>query len=443
MSDFDDGGDDDLMYDSGGDIADDGSQGSEEDAAVQVENKYFEAKDAAQDSKKEGIKGFEEVLELDTEKSQWGFKALKRLCKLNFQLNKHPEVKKRFQQLLKEYATLLMENEKGLNSLLDFLGGSPDIKDYYDLTLSQLEKNGNKKAMLRLELRLAKVLFDNKDYNTLEKKLTAMHRECQLPDGNDDPAKGNQLMDIYALEISMYSARNNNRKLKELYERAIKLKGLCNPRIAGIIHECGGKMHMRERNWTDANTDFFEAFKNYDDAGARKQSCQCLKYLVLANMLSNSNVNPFHEQRAKSYQNNKEIEAMLNLVEAYQNSDLKRFERELRASKESVMDDEFIASYIPDLMKKIRCRVLLERIKPYTNITIGFIAKELNITAKDVEPLLVELILDGKVQGRIDQINQILQLQGATSSSIAQYRALAKWADNLTNLEKTLFGRLN
>jgi len=83
-----------------------------------------------------------------------------------------------------------MENEKGLNSLLDFLGTSPDIKEYYDLTLSQLEKNGNKarftfeysallinlwtftclqKAMLRLELRLAKVLFDNKDYVTLEK----------------------------------------------------------------------------------------------------------------------------------------------------------------------------------------------------------------------------------------------------------------------------------
>lgn len=193
-------------------------------------------------------------------------------------------------------------------------------------------------------------------------------------------------------------------------------------------------MHMRERNWTEANTDFFEAFKNYgmtrlytqtntkiytfaslaDDAGARKQSCQCLKYLVLANMLSNSNVNPFHEQRAKSYQNNKEIEAMLNLVEAYQNSDLKRFEKELRSNKEAVLNDEFIASYIEDLMKKIRCRVLLERIKPYTNITISFIAKELNIDPKEVEPLLVELILDGQVQGQIDQINQILLLQGAT-----------------------------
>src|SRR5262245_9118989 len=117
MSDFDDAGDDDLMYDSGGDIDDAGSQGSEEDAAVQARlppiassialhplaasrsktstskprvcrsrcrslqktltrprlprRARFAFVDAAQDSKKEGIKGFEEVLELDTEKSQW------------------------------------------------------------------------------------------------------------------------------------------------------------------------------------------------------------------------------------------------------------------------------------------------------------------------------------------------------------------------------------
>jgi hypothetical protein len=37
-----------------------------------------------------------------------------------------------------------MENEKAINNLLDFLSGSPDIKEYYDMTLQQLEKNGNK-----------------------------------------------------------------------------------------------------------------------------------------------------------------------------------------------------------------------------------------------------------------------------------------------------------
>lgn len=72
-----------------------------------------------------------------------------------------------------------------------------------------------------------------------------MHAECQTPDGRDDPSKGNQLMEIYAMEISMHSARANYRKLKELYEKALQIKGLCNPKISGIIHECGGKMHMR------------------------------------------------------------------------------------------------------------------------------------------------------------------------------------------------------
>jgi COP9 signalosome complex subunit 2 len=240
-----------------------------------------------------------------------------------------------------------------------------------------------------------------------------MHKECQLPDGSDDPSKGNQLMDIYALEISMYSARGNNRKLKELYERALKIKGLSSPRIAGIIHECGGKMYMRERSWENAITDFFEAFKNYDDAGARKQSCQCLKYLVLATMLSGSDINPFHEQRAKSYQTNKEIEAMTSLVDAYQRHDLKKFEKELKSNKESIMDDEFIADYIQDLMKKIRSEVLRDLIKPYTNITVGFVARELNISSPDVVELLVEMILDGSISGKIDQINQILLLSGS------------------------------
>jgi hypothetical protein len=73
-----------------------------------------------------------------------GFKALKRLCKLYFQLKKHAEVKTHFNKLLKEYTQLLMENEKAINNLLEFLAGSPDIKHLYDITLKQLEKNGNK-----------------------------------------------------------------------------------------------------------------------------------------------------------------------------------------------------------------------------------------------------------------------------------------------------------
>ena len=42
-------------------------------------------------------------------------------------------------------------------------------------------------------------------------------------------------------------------------------------------------------------------------------------------------------------------------------------------------------------------------IQPYMRIRIPFVSKELNIPEPDVEQLLVGLILDGRIQGRIDQ----------------------------------------
>ena len=38
--------------------------------------------------------------------------------------------------------------------------------------------------------------------------------------------------------------------------------------ISVFILECGGKMHLREGEFSKAHTDFFEAFKNYDESGS-------------------------------------------------------------------------------------------------------------------------------------------------------------------------------
>lgn len=68
--------------------------------------------------------------------------------------------------------------------------------------------------------------------------------------------------------------------------------------------ECGGKMHLREGEFEKAHTDFFEAFKNYDESGSPRRTT-CLKYLVLANMLMKSGINPFDSQEVcvlNSYQ---------------------------------------------------------------------------------------------------------------------------------------------
>lgn len=110
----------------------------------------------------------------------------------------------------------------------------------------------------------------------------------------------------------MYTAQKNNKKLKALYEQSLHIKSaIPHPLIMGVIRgkstflipnkcnqififlkliisltfsaECGGKMHLREGEFEKAHTDFFEAFKNYDESGSPRRTT-CLKYLVLANM---------------------------------------------------------------------------------------------------------------------------------------------------------------
>jgi COP9 signalosome complex subunit 2 len=56
--------------------------------------------------------------------------------------------------------------------------------------------------------------------------------------------------------------------------------------------------HSSVGQWNKASEDFFESFRNYDEAGSQ-QRIHVLKYLVLANMLTGSEVNPFDSQETK------------------------------------------------------------------------------------------------------------------------------------------------
>jgi len=89
------------------------------------------------------VKQFEEVLAAEAkqdEKGEWGFRSCKWLVRLNYQLNRHDQVKKYFTLMLKDYKTLLVEKEKALKKLLESLEDSPDAAELFQQTLTTLEK---------------------------------------------------------------------------------------------------------------------------------------------------------------------------------------------------------------------------------------------------------------------------------------------------------------
>ena len=202
-------------------------------------------------------------------------------------------------------------------------------------------------------------------------------------------------------------------------------------------------MHLREQEYEKAHIDFFEAFKNYDEPGSPRR-ITCLKYLVLANMLMRSTINPFDSQEAKPYKDNPDIQAMTNLIGAYQNNNIKEFENILQKNRQSIMDDPFIREHIEILLRTIRTKVLMKLIKPYTKIRIQFLAQELNIDLDEVENLLVGCILDQTIRGKIDQVQHVLELdQEQNIQGLLRYQAINKVTNQLQTVQHTILQRFH
>jgi hypothetical protein len=100
--------------------------------------------------------------------------------------------------------------------------------------------------------------------------------------------------------------------------------------------------------------------------------------------------------------------------------------------------------------------VLQKIIAPYTRVTLPALAEELNINTKEVEELIISLILDNTINAKIDEIKQelvIIGTGGATSVKTEKtgksvqsqqpvqkdaYDALLKWQHQLSLIHQNI-----
>ena len=196
----------------------------------------------------------------------------------------------------------------------------------------------------------------------------------------------------------------------------------------------------------------------------------CLKYLVLANMLMQSDVDPFGSQEAKSFQTNEEVKAMTDLVQAYQANDIASFESLLEKHKKSISEDAFVAEHIQALLDNVRTQVLLKTVRPYSKVKLPHLSEELKIPEKELESLLVNLVLDNVLDAKINQVTGMLEInresivdaseqkkeqqeealvgqsQGGKElqkkSEESEYDALDKWSNEINRTQDILFANL-
>ncbi|KAM0788730.1 hypothetical protein ACM66B_002822 [Microbotryomycetes sp. NB124-2] len=423
-----------------------------EEGVVDVENEYYTAK-SQREQPDVALASFQKIVDNERaagEQGEFGFKSLKQMTKLCFRHGRYDEALQHYKTLLTYIKKAVTRNvaEKSINGILDYVSAEQKLdtskmQEFYEVTMKALEDAKNERLSTKTNLKLAKLWLDRKEYGRLSNMLKDLHESCApTDDGTDvDSSKSTLQLEVYALEIQMYGETKNNKKLREIYEKSQRVRSaIPHPRIQGVIRECGGKMYMSEKDWDKAQIDFFEAFRAYDEAGS-PQRIQVLKYLVLAHMLMDSSINPFDSQETKPYKNDSQISAMTDLVAAYQRRDVHEAEKILRDNKATIMDDPFIRYYIDDVLRSLRTQWILEIIKPYTRIEIDYLARQLGISSDEIESILVSLILDGKVQGRIDQVLRRLELDRHKAVEAKRYAALDRWTNQLAAIQSSMLGK--
>jgi COP9 signalosome complex subunit 2 len=143
------------------------------------------------------------------------------MVKICFALGDTENALKYYNELLTYTTRAVTRNysEKSINNILDKISLSSDtafMERFYNITLTALEEQQNERLWLKTNLKLAKLWLDRQEYGRLNKILRLLHKACQNEEGEDDQSKGTHLLEVYAIEIQMYTETKNNKKLKVL-----------------------------------------------------------------------------------------------------------------------------------------------------------------------------------------------------------------------------------
>jgi len=438
-------------YESDGGWSDNEGDEEQNENEVMIINTFYEAEQAKDKNPDEALEKFETVILLEEQegKSENTFKSLEYIVVISLMTNQVEKALDAYKKLMK-MIDKVARNDKStaIQNILEAVTDAEDasLKDqFYTLTLDVLI-DSDRKMWMDIQIKLGKLYLEKEEFGKLETLIDQLKAECTKTEeptmqksssgiaGESFNQYDSYLSEVYCLEIQLCVELNDSKRLRAVYAETEKMSTVINdPRVTGVIKEHGGKMFMKEKQWKKACDELFESFKSYQEV-ANSQAKTILKYVILASIISNSEINYADTREAKVYQEDLEISALMRLRVAYEKNDYGDILNILTKIKK----DDFMEKCLDDFMRNIRLNALIIKIRPYKNVELKFLARELQISEKEVKTLLVELILDQRIDGKID--NNYLELSSAKKDVITKkkHNAISKWLDNLSELQEKL-----
>jgi len=260
----------------------------------------------------------------------------------------------------------------------------------------------------RVETRLASLYLVHKKYDLALNVLQTLLKEAKKLDDKL------LLVEIHLIEHKTNFKLENMPKAKAALTAAKTNANAihCPPIHQAEIDLASGIVALREKDYKTGYSYFYEAFEAFNTAEDKRALDGC-KYLILTKVLDKDSQGVSQVVTSKSglkYANEKEVIALLDVAAALKERSLKKFEQALEKHKELLDKDVTISYHTREILETLVEQNLLRVLEPYSVIDLPYIAKQVDLPRDRTVSKLSEMILDGKLNGTLDQGNGVLLL---------------------------------
>lgn len=254
----------------------------QDDVGVALENAYYNAKGLRETSVSAAAAALEQVITQEREQLQkegkqfgpWSYKAMKQLVKLHLRAGSsggtidQATIMMHYRRLLECISSTGSGSdispaaiEKGINGMLERVASLNNSKHsssdkgpqslalaVYDATLTvfhpQLGPCKNERLWFKTNLKYGQLLYEMNETTKLQlvlRDLLQIHEHVDsnnaaMTNSSHGASGSTNSMEIYALQIQLYSRQKDNKKLREAFQKAVNVRGgIPHPRTIALI----------------------------------------------------------------------------------------------------------------------------------------------------------------------------------------------------------------
>jgi len=215
------------------------------------------------------------------------------------------------------------------------------------------------------------------------------------------------LVEIFLIECRTHYAIKNVPKSKAALTAAKTNANAihCPPLLQAEIDLWSGIIAAREKDFRTGYSYFYEAFEAFNAADKTLKAKENMKLMMLTKIMMN------RPQETKAITSSKsglkydgpQIEAMKAVAAAHEERSLKKFEAVLQQYKAQLAEDHIINFHLTDLNETLLEQNILRILEPFSRVEITHVAELMELPLLRIQSKLREMILDGKLNGTLDQ----------------------------------------